>query len=99
MFLVPSKAISFLYISVHYYLHSTISSARGMKTLVRAVLAKRSKDLNTNSLKGEHFFFFLEHGSLRLITSNLKSDQWMGRWVLFKEHCSLLLRVMSILAG
>lgn len=86
------------FFKVHYCLHSEISSARGMKTLVRAVLAKRSKELNTNSLKGERIFFLFEQGSLRLITFNLKSDQWMERWMLFKEQCSLLLRVISILA-
>jgi len=51
-----------------------------MKTLVRAILAKRSKELNISSLQGEHgVFFFLEPGSLALITFNLKLNQWMER--------------------
>lgn len=58
MFIIPSKAVPFfIFFKVHYCLHSEISSARGMKTLVRAVLAKRSEELNTNSLKGERIFF------------------------------------------
>lgn len=56
-------------------MHSEISFARGMKTLVRAILVKRSMELNINSLQGVHVGFF-EQGSLGLITFKVK---WMER--------------------